>query len=137
MAYKDKEKKREHQKEYRALHKQEYNDYKKKWRRTHKRIGLCKDCNREVLSPSVLCARHLWLKRLSDRRYHIRNKIEELKKMNEKYNRLKQENKCPRCGIPLIEGEGVLCVNCNWATHHTGYKGVLYEVNYEKTAIKP
>jgi len=87
------------------------------WQKSHKEIGLCVHCNQpRAENNSEYCLLHLDKQRRSNRRYrenplhamHIR------KYHQARYNKLKSENKCIGCGMPLNTESrmGLVCVNC-------------------------
>ena len=84
----------------------------KKW---HKEKGLCLDCS----SPAKiagLCLKHYWRKAVYDRRYANEHQEERSEYHKNRRVRLAEEGRCTHCGVPLVEGEGRQCVNCNEAS---------------------
>ena len=117
MAYKDKEKAREHQKIYDQLHRKDITDYKREWRFRHAVSGLCKECNNPVLEGSVLCPLH-WSKERIRGRYRYNDNMQyrqmQSKNSQKRKSKLKEENKCISCGMPLDEESrvGYACLTC-------------------------
>ena len=42
-----------------------------------------------------------------------------------KYQKRKDERKCPDCGVPLIEDEGVFCTTCRFEKDYGWIRGIL------------
>ena len=87
-------------------------------RRYHQRKqdGLCVKCGAKASVGFSRCASCSNKAKLSDKKYHA----EHFQALRE-YDRKRKERRiiegcCSTCGIPLIEGEGVMCVNCIMAS---------------------
>ena len=107
MAYKDKTKKLEAQ---------------RRWYQHQSELGLCGKCLTKAFPGLTLCSRHLYKNQIAMKRYYQEHRTEITKIVFERSNRLQKEGKCRACGVKLIEGEGLFCVNC--ATVQT-MRGVL------------
>jgi hypothetical protein len=125
MAYKDKEKERAYNKQYAITHKEQKNQNQRKWREKHKKDGLCRDCNKPHIKDNIRCLFHLTQNKLGDRKYYCRIESCEKRKLylHNRYHKLKSENKCVCCGMPLDEESrmGASCVNCYITRNRTNY----------------
>jgi len=134
MPYKDKEKKREHNRRLYASHKElgicikckspaaeghtkcqkhllNHNMYTRRNRQKHRELGLCQKCSSPAVG-GVYCAEHWYLHQRKMREYCNRNS-EVLKNKNyERYKRMMEEGRCRDCGVKLIEGEWIMCMGC-------------------------
>ena len=105
MPYKDKEKAREYDRNWR-----------KKKRLEYKNKGLCIKCGQPSVENHVHCLLHLsrfhieWRKNKKNLKIIMRRK----EHRKEQYYQRKSENKCVDCGMPLsIESRmGIRCLNC-------------------------
>ena len=82
-----------------------------RYKERHKKLGLCQDCP----EPAVItryCVKHYWSHLVKSRDYNSKHREEHRLYHQQRRKRFEEENKCNRCGIPLIEGEGKRCVNC-------------------------
>ena len=98
MPYKDIEKKREHQKD---------------WYASHKEKGLCIRCNRKAILGFTECAEHLYKHILKQEKYRKKHRQTLIKKQREWRDKMRQENRCVRCSAPLMEEENGRCMNCS------------------------
>jgi len=92
-------------------------EYSKQWKQQHKALGLCRDCTRPAaISSKKYCLYHLDVRHRSDKRLRLIPARREylLTYCRVRYYRLKDENKCPSCGMPLNEEShiGIYCLNC-------------------------
>ncbi len=83
----------------------------KAYRDRHKKAGLCTECTAPA-TEGRYCLPHLLTNRVYKKQNHERYAITQNRAFKERYYRLKHEGKCTNCGVPLIEGETSLCVNC-------------------------
>jgi len=101
-----------HGKKYRENHKEELQKYKEE--RIKK--GLCLECGLPALPNRLFCGLHLSLRRIKIKNYLKNPTNKERNKNNvlNRYYRIKQENKCWGCGMPLNEESrrGIYCVTC-------------------------
>ncbi len=72
-----------------------------RYRNRHKVKGLCQDCSKLALVCRSRCEIH------NERNNHYTREA-----CRKTYVQRKAEGRCPKCGVPLVEGEGVICVNC-------------------------
>ena len=82
------------------------------YKRKHKELGLCRDCP----TPAAIrghCLKHYWRRLSRDREYQEEHREERNKYSKNWQRKNAAEGRCTHCGIPLIEGEGRKCVNCN------------------------
>ena len=84
----------------------------KAYKLRHKKLGLCISCTQPANTGDYYCIEHRYKKQRCDIRYYYKNKVERRHQVEARRQRYKEEGKCPDCGIPLIEGEGVYCINC-------------------------
>jgi hypothetical protein len=116
MPYKDKE--RQHGHEYYLKHKQEINKRSTDRKKRHKEIGLCVMCNQPRFEHSAsYCLLHYDKHQRYERNYYRTNSgwREHVKAYRKaRYWKLKSENKCVNCGMPLNEETrcGARCLNC-------------------------
>jgi len=87
------------------------------YKRLHTELGLCLECSRPSLVGVKYCGIHLYRER--ERRRGCGSNYKERKKITSRlrYLRYKEEGRCACCGIKLVEGEGVRCMNCNIKSH--------------------
>ena len=78
---------------------------------------LCRECNELAVVGRKRCVHHLYGDALRHKRYYARHRLEEINRQRLLREQWRVEGKCVRCGIPLIEGEGIICVNCCIASH--------------------
>jgi hypothetical protein len=94
---------------------EQHRNYKRQWRAKHKELGLCHHCTAPALPQRTRCAYHTYL---DNQRYRLRYHSDEtyrhrqIAKAHNRSDRWLREGKCVKCGTPLIEGEGKVCVNC-------------------------
>jgi len=136
MTYEDKEKRRatlrkyylshvEQRKEYARHYRTEHSEYAKQWENSHRENGLCIHCNQPQIKDSIYCFFHLYKVRLRSRKSYRKPENLERKRIYGKTrkDRLKSENKCVSCSMPLDEESrmGILCLNCYNSFNKTGY----------------
>jgi len=120
--------------------KKKYTEYKQfRYKKLHKERGLCVNCAREVI-PGLTKCMFCWSKEsLYNKRYYQANKERLNKTARRRRDRYKQENRCTACGAPLMDGDGVVCVNCNIQRQYPAHKylgGLSHEVNHKTVTIK-
>lgn len=72
------------------------------YKQRHFAKGLCLDCPRPARPGKLLCEK-------CAEAHNKRNKIND-----PKLYKYRTENRlCTRCGTPLIDSEGLLCINCS------------------------
>lgn len=102
---------------------------RRQWQLTHRHqhmnLGLCYDCNKPRLPNTLYCAYHYSQFLLHMKRHYMKYQLRNREYMKQRQHRLKEERKCVGCTIPLIEGEGIRCVNCNIVVHIGQIKGVI------------
>lgn len=81
--------------------------------------GLCITCGGTPLPNTRFCLSCTYKRKVSDQRYH-QNNTEYHARVAERKRRLREDNRCITCGIPLQEGETVRCINCNFIERHPG-----------------
>jgi len=116
MPYKDKEKAREYNRQYKASHKEQASQLGRKRYSEYKNKHLCPKCGQPVLEGRALCLLHLdYYKRIARKR-NQKAEICEYNRLYQREKRLKRqsENKCVDCGMPLnVESRmGVRCLTC-------------------------
>ena len=104
MAYKDKEKKREHDRQ---------------WYAARKLSGLCRDCNNKALPGMVRCERHLNMDSENWKWRMMRNPA--LRYKGIMASRIKRENRheqsrCVACGRKLDDDSAKYCIACSTNT---------------------
>lgn len=100
--------------------------YLKDWRKRHNELkGICRRCYSKVFPGFKVCSKHLYESQLKWKRYYQKHGDTVRAKVIERSNRLQKEGKCRNCGIKLIEGEGILCVNCGGVGNGNYIIGVL------------
>jgi len=119
---------------YKDVEKRKLNNRNRYWYR--KQNNLCVYCGREALLGIIYCPDCLIRHELSDRKCYRAHSEERRIQADSERERRKAENRCIRCGAPLIEGETGYCFNCLIFRHEGMIKGVLSEVNHETTTIK-
>jgi len=81
-----------------------------------KKDGLCSDCNQLSVNGSSRCLFHLDFQRRWQRQARKNPDVRNSKNMYDRgrQHKLKLENKCVKCGMPLDNESrmGVRCVNC-------------------------
>ena len=92
----------------------------RRWYHSHIGMGLCGKCLNRAFPGLTLCPKHLYENQMNRKRYYQKHRTEMINKTNERSNRLQEEGKCRTCGIKLIEGEGIFCVNCAMIQHTRG-----------------
>jgi len=105
-----------HGNKYREIHKEEILENRRRWQEQCKKEGLCLECGLPALPTRMFCGLHLSQKRIAAKNY-LKNPInKERNKSNvlKRYYRIKQENRCWGCGMPLNpeSSSGVYCVTC-------------------------
>ena len=95
MPYKDIEKRRE---------------VSRKWGKKQKEMGLCHTCKRSVMQGYTKCIYHYY----KQKEYDKSPERKEARMLSHKktIDKMIIENKCQRCGVPLIEGENIVCIAC-------------------------
>lgn len=135
MPYKDKEKRSAYRREYYQKNKESQREKIYRNRNERVRQGLCRYCLEKAIPGFLYCLKHIYTDRASSHRYSLSHREARARKSAERFQRLKAEGRCTDCGIPLIEGEGIRCVNCaakNVGTLLSG--GVMREFNYSNLA---
>ena len=119
--------------------KKKISEYRKKYRRLHKEKGLCTNCARKAIPGLTRCI-YCWnIARHDAQKYYQKNKEKIKAESQKRRDRYKQENKCSRCGAPLMDGEGIVCVNCSIQRQYPNRKyigGQSYETNHETVTGK-
>ena len=88
-------------------------NYKKQLRERKKEKGECYDCKEDAFPGYVQCKIHRKLSALRESRYRKRHRNRlRLRSQNAKL-RLKAQNRCVSCGIPLREIVDSGCVTCS------------------------
>lgn len=82
--------------------------------------GICRWCSRRVSTGSVLCA--LCLYKLSHAR---RDKDKRRREAHIERQKRLMNNRCCRCGAPLMDGEVKYCFGCLAARKGSNVKGVF------------
>ena len=77
-------------------------------------------CGRLVLSHSIFCVYHYYQDKQEKHDAIPRHAVKRKEYLRLRYERLKRERKCVSCCVPIIEGEGAMCINCR-----SSIKGVL------------
>ena len=116
MPYKSKEDK----KQYYLQHKEYFNKLdviRAKIRRDNRRAnGLCSKCNQPHSENSTYCLFHLIYCGMQKRnsRKKLKNRISVSQRNKNRRIKLKAENRCTACGMPLDDESrmGLQCVNC-------------------------
>ena len=103
------------------------------YKNRHKALGLFQSCSRKVLHRG-LCLTHYWNKLLCERKYYDLNFSNVRKTQDARRKRYAEEGRCRDCGVSLIEGEGVRCINCNTVSNNRVALGVFNEVDYSSIA---
>ena len=88
------------------------------YKRKHKEQGLCIFCSQPAVYKNF-CLKHYYTLRGAGRKCNQKNREERNKQMKDRRERLKVENKCPDCTMPLNEDNriGNYCVNCYERKH--------------------
>ena len=128
MPYKDKEKRLEYNKQYskryRILYKDKLKIQAKEIYEERKQTHLCVQCGKPTSIGSIYCLLHRNRRILRNRKYWDRPEViaSYHEKKKRRYNRLKSENKCVYCTMPLNEESrmGILCLSCYMKTQKTG-----------------
>ncbi len=86
-----------------------------------KEKGTCVYCDQPVANGSVYCMLHQSKRLIWDRNYRKKpeSKMVDKKYRDERYYKLKAENKCVYCGMPLNEESrmAIYCVTCYSKKH--------------------
>ena len=90
--------------------------YMRVYRLEKKKAGLCRDCM-EILSGFGQCATHAYMNSQSVKKHYRENSTHLSLIYKERRQRLTDDGRCISCGIPLIQGEGLRCVNCQIVSH--------------------
>ena len=122
------------------MNKKKFNEYRQGYRKSHKELGLCVDCAREAIPGLTRCI-YCWSRtRLYYKRYYQANRERLIVVAQRRYGRYKRENRCPRCGAPLMDSDSITCVNCNMQKQYPNRNcigGLLNEVNHKTASRKP
>jgi hypothetical protein len=127
MSYKNNEAARK----YRQTHKTKIQKYNEKYNNAHrveirskarklyaerKQQNVCTKCGKPIVFGMSKCLYHLDINRRSSRRTSSSTDFKEVKNIKNKLrkDKLKSENKCVGCGMPLnIESRmGIRCLSC-------------------------
>jgi hypothetical protein len=100
-------------------------------------MGICRDCNEPAILKSRLCASHYYRESERNKQYHYKNKDIKAQKAKQRALKLKSEHKCKNCTIPLIEGEGVYCINCRLISNKKLTGGGIYETYNQDITRQP
>ena len=122
MPLKDKEKRRE---------------YDRRRYRKRKQKGLCRRCGKPAVPRYTLCAWCSYKGEIDAKDYRARNRGRAIEKNREIRKKRLEENRCYRCGTPLMEEENKYCINCSMNIQRQ-YPGVRRrrEINYKAVAGK-
>lgn len=101
-----------------------------------KQNGLCVQCGERAVPGLTLCPNCQLKHSLAQKKCNQAHSEQRRIKAWGYRERRKAEDRCIRCGAPLIEGERAYCFNCLIFRHSGMIKGVLREVNYETATIK-
>lgn len=88
----------------------------KAYKDRHKEQGLCRFCSEKAIIKGY-CQKHYSNQKQTDRRYYRRNSQKRIDYKTRWQKKHISEGKCMECGIKLIEGEGLKCVNCAIGAH--------------------
>lgn len=80
--------------------------------RLRKSLGLCINCGRPASLGIVRCAGCNLKKQHWDRAFRQRNQERLIEKQRTLIAQWRKENRCARCGAPLIEDEVDYCMAC-------------------------